>query len=802
MAALYLHNALFIPESTNPARAQVHAQVHDLNSSLLPAVSLPSPPPPTSRTRFPFSTQRRGGSPPPPAAFQSVPTSSPPSTPPPGLRQPQQASHFQTASTSTIISTNAYEYSHPTEPLLQSTTSESVVYFDLLSRQPTHPHGPQRTQAWDMGLTLDGDPPTSRERKGLWERAVRRRLKRLKYLKWILEAALGVWAVYNSVRYFLAFAIYRSVDGQIASLVQGICTTLTVALLACALVLDFFQPQLLLHHIRSRSILLARTFLVYISTFLLLGPAVVNFALLFAWRHHNDSETTPGSRCFVDIDFVWSPSASTNCKHPPWGVWITLASVRLTLTLIIIILYHLISFSYERTRRPPKHRPTHHPHSDSMYGLTASAASPPMVGVSSSPVAIHQLQLEPDQPHHKASDATLTSQSGSKTATLTHQPSFVSHQLSRVSSAGSSTEHGGDSEIQDVMSSRPSNGSGSNASSTATTIHVTNSAGVVVNNYSIPSTSTAPHPSSSTTAPLVGESPSDLYGFADRFHAVVNQISRETDEGLEFARSQNPIGYPTYDDLHLHSGEIQGDVEVDLDRYYHYSPPPPTLGYDEFGRPYPPEEPVRFLNSIIRRMPTIESMGSREVASWTSSARSSFQQTVGDRTASLRSVLTGSRPPTRSMSLTDHTSSVSEPSSRRNSLRAGAELIASMGRTSEVGELVDRNDVGAGAGMSASGSGSGGVGVAGGSGAGRRASLGSSNGHGTGGSYPQPQSTMTSRSTMTFYTAVSSSSPSSPSYSPILEQGVLSYSPVQTHAHSSLNSSSGNSRTPTEESVP
>lgn len=87
----------------------------------------------------------------------------------------------------TLVSTS--EYSHPTEPLLQSNTSESVAYLDLLSRQPSHPGGPR--PGWTTSLSLDGDPVSSRERKLFREHLVRKKLKRLRLYKGVLEVALG-----------------------------------------------------------------------------------------------------------------------------------------------------------------------------------------------------------------------------------------------------------------------------------------------------------------------------------------------------------------------------------------------------------------------------------------------------------------------------------------------------------------------------------------------------------------------------------------------------------------------------------
>lgn len=116
------------------------------------------------------------------------------------IPEPSDATSPHTRNLSTLSSgtlhTTTSEHSHPTEPLLQSTTSESVAYLDLLSRQPTHPNASQRSPDWDTGLSLDGDAATARERKGYWEQSIRKRLKRLKAMKGTLEAVIGELYLY------------------------------------------------------------------------------------------------------------------------------------------------------------------------------------------------------------------------------------------------------------------------------------------------------------------------------------------------------------------------------------------------------------------------------------------------------------------------------------------------------------------------------------------------------------------------------------------------------------------------------
>ncbi|KAG5637702.1 hypothetical protein H0H81_003557 [Sphagnurus paluster] len=174
----------------------------------------------------------------------------------------------------------------------------------------------------------------------------------------------------------------------------------------------------------------------------------------------------------------------------------------------------------------------------------------------------------------------------------------------------------------------------------------------------------------------------DLDSFRERFQALVSQINRETEEGLELIRAHAATPPPIGD-----ANNISDEFSL--------PPIPPAVGYDEFGRPYRPEERIGMLNGYIRRMPTIESMGSRELGSM-SAASSLYTDrdhgTLSSTMASLRSTPV-SRPPTRANTLPSEHSFGSRASSRTNSIAVGAEMLlaaGATGRTTEVGELVDR----------------------------------------------------------------------------------------------------------------
>ena len=191
----------------------------------------------------------------------------------------------------------------------------------------------------------------------------------------------------------------------------------------------------------------------------------------------------------------------------------------------------------------------------------------------------------------------------------------------------------------------------------------------------------------------------------DRFRSLLSQITQEADEALEYAQHDRPSSSennrefgtpemypPSYsqgdeDDDESYDENAHDELHTSDDNIFNLPPIPPTLGYNEFGLPYPPEQDVRVLNGYIRRMPTIESMGSGEIAS-----------SIGASSHHAGSMYTSSRPPTRNTLLSFSTSDIdageSNPPSRANSLSARAEILAAMATrnvvTSEHGELLVR----------------------------------------------------------------------------------------------------------------
>ncbi|KAJ2919638.1 hypothetical protein MD484_g831, partial [Candolleomyces efflorescens] len=261
----------------------------------------------------------------------------------------------------------------------------------------------------------------------------------------------------------------------------------------------------------------------------------------------------------------------------------------------------------------------------------------------------------------------------------------------------------------------------------------------------------------STTLASVPEQEQEdsMVSFSERFASLVSEIDRETEAALEFARSEetssrrtleSPVSgrrgggegsddeledNPAYTHRPIHSptprdNDHDHDNDDDDDFYRGGEPSstgsrprvpvPPALGYNEFGQPYPPDEDFQMFDRFIKRMPTIESMGSREMGSAGTASLLSARDVNNDgKRGSLQTNKShntnNSRPPTRNQprgswvgsefSFNSGGTSPSEPSSRTNSLSFQVEKLAAMGflgggggsssghGTSEYGELLD-----------------------------------------------------------------------------------------------------------------
>ncbi|KAF8970697.1 hypothetical protein BDZ97DRAFT_1914577 [Flammula alnicola] len=561
----------------------------------------------------------------------------------------EHSRNLSTISSATLL-TSTTLHSQPTEPLLHTPTTGAAAesYFDQISRQPRNPDGTPARLHWDDPLVLNIDPHAVGE-KNRWRRKSGGLSPRWKKVKLILEIVIGAWAIYNTVRYFMAFAIFgrNSHAGKSFSFALGTSTGIAFFLAFCTQGLFVVMHKLRVQAQTFQILTRICSILHYLSSICILGPAIVNFVVVFLWKNSADSPYNLQNRCHVDIDVVWSVTHNlcTN-KSAPWSIWLTLCSVRLALTLVFLLVYHTISFLQPELPRRPLHdrlQSESYPSAPSTPGRRPSLAS-----------MLPQTPNDHLHPHHQISDSTLRDSY--------RPPSRLARPRSR--SSGMSGETACAEPISLGRSALPES-----------------------------------------------ENECD-----DRFRSYLAQIAQETEAAVEFARLDqvpfpeiirkdppsppSPPGLPpSYSRNDARYENDDGDEDYD-DRFYGHNdnnifdlpPIPPVLGYNEFGMPYPPDQNVRMLNGYIRRMPTIESMGSGEVTN-----------SIGASTRPGGSVYTSSRPPTRNTLLSfsssaDYEMTGSAPPSRSNSLSARVELLAGLAPasvnshgTSEHGELLGRD---------------------------------------------------------------------------------------------------------------
>ncbi|KAG6810349.1 hypothetical protein H0H92_012242 [Tricholoma furcatifolium] len=526
---------------------------------------------------------------------------------------PHKRNNSTNSGGTTLLGSSDYSHSQPTEPLLQRRSSDSVVFFDTL-RQVHRQSGSIPEWAGTTSMTGSGDHLSARERRSRRDHELRERLRRLQWGKRVLGGLITAFSVYFTVRYFLAFTVYETVEGQATSLSLGISTGMAFALTVCATAVWLFQPYLLVHDVSLVLLLNTRTAFHSAASFGLFAPAVVNTVMLFLWENSSNDELNVRNRCHIDIDVIWSVSSSTApCKPPAWSIWVALTILRLVITIIIlrssssVLGFISLDFYTVYPRSPtiplPK-QAEQSPYSSSIIRII-SWASPSVIydrGISAG------FRASPPNP------------------TTSIPPSVHSDD----DTVAEYSQHTKDSQ----------------------------------NNVTVAS---------------------DDYN--EHFRALVSEIHRETEDALTMAASDY---VDTHTDADVGASPVNGEFPL-----YRI---PPAVGYDEFGRPYPPDIHIPMLNGYVRRMPTIESMGSREMGSLTSSIYSH-----DTRTTSLRSSLPISRPPTRATNL--DTTFGSRPPSSTNSITAGAEILLAAGRTNEMGELVGTTshiDLRAGTGSSGS----------------------------------------------------------------------------------------------------
>ncbi|KAH9943904.1 hypothetical protein B0H21DRAFT_747516 [Amylocystis lapponica] len=512
--------------------------------------------------------------------------------------------HLSSVSSATLRTSNS-DHSQPTEPLLHPLDSESSVYLDLLSRQPQHPAGPENGS--HVGLSLEGDPVTLSERRSLWERVVRRRLRRLRWAKRILLAVIGAWGVYNTVRYYVAFTVYPFRTRQIFALALGTSTAVSLAFIVSSLIIAAFAPHLGWIDRPRAPHVIAQCVLNYCSSVLLLAPAVVNFVLVFVWRHSSDVVTAIAGRCHWDIDVVWSSLGARCAASPAWGFWVAGSLVRMLITFAFLAAYHLISYTYDVTRQPSrrKHgllrpRSAHSFPSATNTSLSSRSFRNMMASSASVPVSITRGPLSPAR---SLLDSPQTPESGPRVS--------GPHPLRKSHSR--------------IMAQSPPTSAGSadgyrSSSSTASSKHEDNPA----TPRAVGNAHTSPDSSDESLETPNGNDDYERYG--RQIRRIPGAYASVPPQSPQQAGSPEHPPPSSYTDRALSSfvdhfrslvDQVthEGDVAfapIDLADYAR----PLNNGHDRHAA----DVHVPVLGRTVHRMPTIESLGSREVLSLASSS--------------------------------------------------------------------------------------------------------------------------------------------------------------------------------------
>ncbi|KAI3604149.1 hypothetical protein WG66_010122 [Moniliophthora roreri] len=510
-----------------------------------------------------------------------------------------------------------------------------------------------------MNLSLRDDATSAQEKQRFWEESGWRRLRAWKAVKFLLEIVLGAWAIYNTVRYFIAYSIYSSREGQAVALALGSVSAVCFASIMCEAALAASQPELIAAQLPSQTSLLLRTIILSLGSFFLLASSVVNLALTIVWRHSALRELDIDSRCRLDVDVVWSISSSTSmCSGANWTAWLSLAVFRIAFTFVLSLSL-LITASQCQPIRRSSYYTSYRPHyrrrgsgrasSTLVDGATLRSVITPPECRSSSTLTSQSTVIPPlRRSSHSTVGSKKASQYNSNTNIDRHSmPTRTSSTVDRSLSVASHQTANQDNQDMCEDDRQPFTPQDPLARLDPALIQ----RGLADAIYLSPSSFNA----SSTRGDH------DLNQFIDQFRVLVNQIARETEEAVEYA---HPDTYVREVDSDSDTDESDLGSPRSLEFHNPDFPfgfpqiPPRTLGYDEFGQPYPPDEPVRILNGYIRRMPTIESLGSREVVS------SIWSHMDSDRAGGL-SIHSLSRPSTRGM--TEFAGS--EPTSQANSLR-------------------------------------------------------------------------------------------------------------------------------------
>ncbi|KAH0833933.1 hypothetical protein J3R83DRAFT_11121 [Lanmaoa asiatica] len=156
---------------------------------------------------------------------------------------------------------SAASFLHPAPEGDRSPTSQlfsSAAYQDLIQRQPTHPE-------W----TDDG----------LEDHQTKVKLRRLHAINVTFEFLFGIWGTYTTLRYFLAVADGLGGTEHVCALVLGIISAFAVAFMIISVLMPLFPRRSHLRAWRCTRSLLRACYLLLLS-----AGALVNLVLVLMWH--------------------------------------------------------------------------------------------------------------------------------------------------------------------------------------------------------------------------------------------------------------------------------------------------------------------------------------------------------------------------------------------------------------------------------------------------------------------------------------------------------------------------------------
>lgn len=278
---------------------------------------------------------------------------------------------------------------------------------------------------------------TAAECKSIEDRCIKEKLCRLKWIYRVFEVVFGVWAVYCTIRYSLAF---QTSDLHIHTLALVLCIVSGISV--AGVLVTLFIP--LLPKDGDRFVRYLRMVLRGCFVVLIFAAAIVNLVFVLVWR--------PVDRCGWDMDISWSAtvaiaghSTASRCRTVSLATWTIIGSSRVITTLIMILLYLYFLRAYSEMRHPSRYtKEIYYPPlmaSEDVVNSPVCTIDSPVYSLDHSPSRTHFKNLIQTQAARSNSTLALTNSSLTLAPSITHSPShshFHSHPSTQVSHTQSS----------------------------------------------------------------------------------------------------------------------------------------------------------------------------------------------------------------------------------------------------------------------------------------------------------------------------------------------------------------------------